>query len=143
MFARGAAAVLVVADGSAADLVLERARDAALDEAVDLLTPKSWIERIDGSSSAAIVVLVPGKLVHALVGASQAWLVGPSDVARLTGAGVRGDWEGRLVMATGGLFERVPETTILRLMRAEKFGRVSDSLLEILEGDAAVLVAER
>lgn len=169
VFARGEAAVLVVAGGVAAELVLDRVREAALDVDFDLLAPARWgrlleetgpaVKRV-GESTVAIVALVPGRLVHASAGNSEAWLVGPSDVVKLTEttprlgsgreaphAGARAlgaTWEGRLVVASDGLFRHVAEAALLRVVRTEKFGRVGDALVELAGArGVAVLVAER
>jgi serine/threonine protein phosphatase PrpC len=174
VFARGDAAVLVVADGAggtgdggaAADLALERVREAVLDAVLDLLSPAGWsrflrdlgpaISRV-GETTIVIVVLVPGMLVHASTGDSEAWLVGPASVTRLTeisprlgtgrespNVGARGPLLERLVVATDGLFRHAPEAEILRVARAEKFGAVADALVTLAGNadDVAVLVAE-
>jgi serine/threonine protein phosphatase PrpC len=110
-----------------------------------------------GESTIVIVVLVPGMLVHASAGDSEAWLVGPTSVTRLTeisprlGTGrespkvsARGALTERLVVATDGLFRHAPEAEILRVARSEKFGAVADALVALAGGadDVAVLVAE-
>ena len=175
IFARGETAVLVVADGAggigdgaaAADLVLERARDIVLDPNFDLLAPTRWttwmkelgaeVKRV-GESTVVVVVLTPGMLVHASAGDSEAWIVEPTGVVKLTkrtprlGSGseaphvaARGELAGRLVVATDGLFRHAPHEEILRLVRTEKFGAVGDALVALAGNadDVAVLVAER
>lgn len=174
VFARGEAAVLVVADGAggmgdggaAADLVLDRVREAVLDEELDLLSPPRWsslllelapaMARV-GETTVVIVVLVPGMLVHASAGDSEAWLVGADTVTRLGATsprlgsgreapqvGARGPLRERLVVATDGLFRHAPRDGILRVARGEKFGAVADALVALADGsdDVAVLVAE-
>ena len=81
----------------------------------------------------SIVVLVPGMLVWASAGDSEAWLVGTTTDSRLTEisprlgsgreapkAGTRGGLAERLVVGTDGLFRHAPEGEILRLVRAEQ-----------------------
>lgn len=175
VFARGEAAVLVVADGAggtgdggaAADLVLERVRDAVLDAQFDLLSPARWTRLLRdiapavaraGETTVVIVVLVPGMLVYASAGDSEAWLVGVSTDTRLTTpsprlgsgreaphAGARGELSERLIVATDGLFRHAAKEGILRIVRTEKFGAVADALVALADGsdDVAVLVAER
>jgi serine/threonine protein phosphatase PrpC len=174
IFARGEAAVLVVADGAggtgdgaaAAELVLERVREAVLDVEFDLLTPARWTEFLRelgpavtrvGESTVVIVVLVPGMLVWATAGDSEAWLIGPTTDARLTEisprlgsgleapkAGARGGLSERLVVGTDGLFRHAPKDEILRLVRTETFWAVADALVTLAGNadDVAVLVAE-
>jgi serine/threonine protein phosphatase PrpC len=174
VFARGEAAVLVVADGAggtgdggaAAELALDRVREAVLDVDFDLLSPPGWARFLRelgpsvaraGETTIVIVVLVPGMLVHASAGDSEAWLVGPGSVTRLTEmsprlgtgrespkVGARGALAERLVVATDGLFRHAPEAGILRVVRSEKFGAVADALVALAGNadDVAVLVAE-
>jgi serine/threonine protein phosphatase PrpC len=180
VFARGDAAVLVVADGAgglgdggpAAQSLLDRARDAVLDASFDLLSPTAW-ERLfadvdraltSGETTAVVVVLVPGMVLCTCAGDSEAWIVGPRGVTRLTSHAararlgsrrakpvsvVRGALEGRLVVASDGLFRHVPEADIVETMQKEPFGRVADALIARarlpsgdLADDVAVLVAE-
>lgn len=174
IFARGETAVLVVADGaggvgdgtSAADLVLDRVRAAVLDAGFDLLAPARWTTFLKelgaavkraGESTIVVVVLAPGMLLHASAGDSEAWLVLADDVAKLTRStprlgsgrespdvGVRGAWEGRVVIATDGLFRHAPHDELVRIVRTERFGRVGDALVALAGSadDVAVLVAE-
>lgn len=174
VFARGEAAVLVVADGAggvgdggaAADLVLERVKDAVLDPSFDLLAPARWTQLLVeieptvkkvGESTVVVVVLVPGMTVCASSGDSEAWIVGPNGIEKLTkntprlGSGrvaphvsARGNWEGRLIVASDGLFRHAAHDAIANIVRAEKFGRVGDVLVELAgtADDVAVLVAE-
>ncbi|OJY22921.1 MAG: hypothetical protein BGO98_33340 [Myxococcales bacterium 68-20] len=182
IFARGDHAVLAVADGAggigdggrAADLFIERVRDAVLDTSFDLLTPNAWHRlfadvdadlRSIGESTALVVVLAPGMLLCTTAGDSEAWIVHAHDVERLTGGSnrarlgsgraktssvTRRELDGRLVVATDGLFSHVPEHRILEVVRGERFGRIADALVESarlpsgdLCDDIAVLVAER
>lgn len=175
VFARGEVAVLVVADGAggigdgaaAADMVLERVREAVLDTGFDLLAPARWtrflvelgpeVKRV-GESTVVVVVLAPGMLVHASAGDSEAWLVAPADVVHLAprtprlGSGseaphasMRGELRHRLIVGSDGLFRHAPANAILRVVREETFGRVGDALVELAGNadDVAVLVAER
>ena len=139
-----------------------------------LLAPTAWRRlfadvdaelRSIGESTAVVVVLAPGMLVCAAAGDSEAWIVRAHDVERLTsgsdrarlGSGeantssvTRRELDGRLVVATDGLFGHVPERRILEVMRGERFNRIADALVESarlpsgdLCDDIAVLVAER
>jgi len=104
-------------------------------------------------------VLVPGMLVHASAGDSEAWIVRADDVERLTkrsprlgsrqatpsAAGRRG-LDGRLIVASDGLFRNVAAETIVARTRTERFGAIGDALIELarpLADDIAVLVAEQ
>ena len=174
VFARGDAAVLVVADGAggmgdgaaAADLVLDHVRDAVLAVDFDLLAPARWTQLLRelaptvarvGETTVVVVVLVPGMLVHASAGDSEAWLVEPANVVRLGSssprlgsgrespqAGARSALSGRLIVATDGLFRHAPKDEILRVARTAKFNAVADALIALADGsdDVAVLVAE-
>ena len=171
IFARGETAVLVVADGAggvgdggaAADLVLDRVRAAVLDREVDLLAPTTWqrlLGEIDralsgiGETTAVVVALVPGMLVHASAGDSEAWIVRATDSERLTtastrlgtgrarpAAAARRGLDGRLVVATDGLFRHVAREAIEQAARGER--SIADALVALTHGedDVAVLVA--
>jgi PPM family protein phosphatase len=123
-----------------------------------------------GETTAVVVVLAEGATLCVTAGDSEAWLVGAA-VDRLTegartaesdrrvrlGSGraepvftLRGELEGRLVVATDGLFRHVAPEHIAALVREERFGRVADALIEAarspggaLADDVVVLVAER
>jgi len=160
--------------GAAADLLLDCAREAVLDPDFDLLAPTAWerllceVDRAAkpiGETTAVIVVLVPGMVVCSAVGDSEAWIVRAVDVVRLTerasrariGSGVarpssvtRGALDGRLVVASDGLFRHAPAKRIVEIMRAERISGVADQLVALprlpsgeLPDDVAVLVAER
>ncbi|MBX3191484.1 MAG: SpoIIE family protein phosphatase [Labilithrix sp.] len=180
VFARGETAVLVVADGAggvarggaAADLFFDSVRSAVLDDAFDLLAARRWEDlfanadrelRAIGETTAVVVAQAPGVIVCVASGDSEAWIVRPDDVERLTGGAsrrlgggasprsvVRGELDGRLVVATDGLFRHVAEAAILALLRDRPFGGLADALIEAarmpsgaLADDIAVLVAER
>ncbi|MBX3233363.1 MAG: SpoIIE family protein phosphatase [Labilithrix sp.] len=177
VFARGETAVLVVADGAggvgdgarAADHLVDRVREAVLDADFDLAAPAAWsrlFADVDralvgvGETTAVVVVLMTGLLVHAAAGDSEAWLVRADASERLTAgasrarlgtgrarpsASVRRELDGRLVVASDGLFRHTRSEAIERVVRAEKFGAVADALVALTRGedDVAVLVAER
>jgi PPM family protein phosphatase len=161
---------------AASEAVLERVRDAVLDVDVDLLAPTSWVRLLReldsalvagsvGETTALIVVLASGATLCVSAGDSEAWLVGAAGIDRLSeratrarlGSGrarpvstLRGELEGRLVVASDGLFRHVPQERIVTLVREERFGRVADALVDAarspigtLADDVAVLVAER
>lgn len=178
VFARGETAVLVVADGAggvgdggaAADAIIDAVRAAVLDADVDLLAPATWarllVEQdralvgLGGETTAVVVVLADGMLVHASAGDSEAWIVRPNDVERLTAgtdrarlgtgrarpaAAARKELDGRLVVASDGLFRHVDAAAIEEALRTLRFGGVADALIALTHGedDVAVLVAER
>lgn len=182
VFARGETAVLVVADGAggrgdgavAADAVLEHVRDVVLDPTFDLARPTSWCAlflELDrsiaafGETTAVVVVLAPGMLLHVHAGDSEAWIVRDRDVEPLTRHGeararlgsnqakpfaaVRGGLDGRLVVATDGLFRHAAADDIVALARRERFGGLADALVALPRlpsgawpDDVAVLAAE-
>ncbi|AKU98789.1 hypothetical protein AKJ09_05453 [Labilithrix luteola] len=165
VFARGDVAVLAVADGAgglgdgakAADVVLERVRDAVLDTTFDLLSVARWRELLAdtdrelegiGETTAVVVVLADGMSICAAAGDSEAWLVGASSVTKLTanadrrrlGSGLARPTSTahpahpalreRLVVATDGLFRHVAEARILEIANAEPVLRAANALAE-------------
>jgi serine/threonine protein phosphatase PrpC len=174
IFARGETAVLVVADGAggvgdgaaAAELVLDRVREAVLDPAFDLLRESEWrrlLGQLDadvarvGESTAAIVALAVGIMVHASAGDSDAWLIGDA-VTRLMRvtprlgtrrarieSGTRGALTGRLIVASDGLFRHVAADAIVAAARTARMSALGDALIALatpLSDDIAILVAE-
>ena len=183
VFARGEAAVLVVADGAgglgrgadASDAALERVKEAVLDPAFELLSPPQWtrlftaidrelVEKASGETTLVVVVLVPGALVWVAAGDSEAWIVRSAGYSRLTrlaprerlgsgrakaAADVTRELDGRLLVATDGIFRHVPAREITSIVESARFGSVGDDLVaaarvgEALPDDIALLVAER
>lgn len=130
VFARGAIAVLVVADGAggggdggaAADRFLGAVRDAVLDEAFDLEASASWrdlFEAVDqglvrdavGETTGVVVVLGGASELAASAGDSETWRLSAGTFERLTGAGSRarlGSGAARPeVLALEGTVERI------------------------------------
>jgi serine/threonine protein phosphatase PrpC len=163
---------------AASDVFVDRVRDVVLDATFDLLAPSGWERlfrdvdvdlalRSAGETTAVVVVLAIGMLVCTVAGDSEAWLMRPTEVdpldsltagasrARL-GSGrarpssaLRGRLEGRLVVATDGLFRHVAKDHLLAILRQSRFGSVADALVDAarspsgdLADDIAVLVAE-
>ena len=163
-------------DGAlAADAALEHVRDVVLDPTFDLARPTSWCSlfvALDrsiaafGETTVVVVVLAPGMLLHVHAGDSEAWVVRDDDVVRLTRQGeararlgsnqakpfaaVRGELDGRLVVATDGLFRHAAAGDIVALVRTARFGGLADALVALPRlpsgawpDDVAVLAAER
>lgn len=162
MFARGDVAVLALADGAggtgdgakAADVVLERVRDAVLDPDFDLLAPARWYDllvQIDralegiGETTAAIVVLAEGMSICAAAGDSEVWLIDESTASKLTahvdrtrlGSGrakplsaACPELHDRVIIASDGLFRHVAEARILDIARHEHVLRAASMLAE-------------
>jgi serine/threonine protein phosphatase PrpC len=162
-------------DGAAAaDLALARIRGSVLDDTFDLLAPAAWqrlFGAIDrelvaiGETTAIAVVLAPGILVCVSAGDSEAWNVRPDAVDRLTTGTdkarlgsqhanpstlVQRELEGRLIVASDGLFRHAPDERIIAATRSERIGAIGDVLVESLRlssgelpDDVAILVAEK